>query len=647
MFRKIISYVIFVTFFSAVTSVAKDTTTVKMNPVTVTASRVPSLYSESARVVSIIDSKQIENAAVQSVPDLLEFASGVDVRQRGHLGVQSDISIRGGSFDQTMVLLNGINITNSQTGHHNMNLPVDLSSIERIEILQGPGSRVFGPNAFSGAINIITKESNTNQLSINSTGGDFGFYNLGFNGTFNTTVSSTFISASKKKSDGFIENTDFDELNIYAKHKHQIGSSKLTFQAGHNDKEFGANSFYTPKFPNQFEHTRSSFASLQFETGTKFKFMPSVYYKRHQDRFELFRYNPASWYKNHNYHLTSVAGVQLNLSYTSDYGITNFGIEDRSEYILSTNLGNDLNDPIDVPFEDNAVFNKDYKRNHATVFLEHNYFLEKFTLGGGLAVNYTEDYGTNVTGGIDIAYKLNTNTTIFTSLNNTMRMPTFTDLFYSGPTNYGNPDLKPEKAYSIEAGMKYNNSYFRSTASAFVRQGSDLIDWIREKPEDEKWTTKNLTEMTTVGFELSNYFLLKNILGSSSPFNYINLSYTFTDNSKTSEDYISFYVMDNLRHKLTFAINHDIIYNLKADWKFSYQDRNGTYTHFDTNTKEMTGERPYDDTFILDAKLYYEFDNFTVSAEVSNLLDNKVSDIPNVALPGRWVKIGFQSTLNY
>ncbi len=647
MFGKILNHVIFVFFFVTVTSVAKDTTTVKVNPITVTASRVPTLYSESARVVTIIDEQQIENAAVQSISDLLEFASGIDVRQRGNLGVQSDISIRGGSSDQTMILLNGINITDSQTGHHNMNIPVDLESISKIEILQGSGSRVFGPNAFSGAINIITKASKNNQLAINASGGEYGYYNTGFNGTINSTLSSTFVSVSKQKSDGFIDNTDFNTLNIYTKHEQELFDSKFVLQAGHNDKQFGANSFYTPKYPNQFEHTRSSFASLQMETGTKLKFTPSVYYRRHQDRFELFRTNPSDWYTSHNYHLTNTYGTQANLSYTSFIGITNIGLEHRLEKLLSNKLGYSISEPKEVPFENNAFFDKEYQRNLTTIFIEHNAYINDVTLSGGLALNYSDDYGTNYTGGIDLAYKINDNINLFTSVNNTLRLPTYTELFYTGPTNLGNPELMPEKAYSFETGVKYRNSFMRSTASGFVRQGKDLIDWIKNNTSDDKWTTKNLTELTTLGFDVSNYVYLKKLLGTSSPFNYINLSYTFISNSKSSDEFISYYVMDNLRHKLTFAINHDIYAGLKADWKFSYQDRNGTYTSFNSTTMQSGVEKPYNDMFILDAKLYYNFESFTLFAEVSNILDNQVADIPNVAVPGRWIRMGLKTNLDF
>ena len=139
----------------------------KLDEVVVSAQRASVTYSQMARVVTIMDKEAIESAPVQSLQDLLEYVLNVDVRQRGNHGVQADVSIRGGSFDQTMILLDGVNITDPQTGHLSLNLPVDIESIERVEVLQGPGARVYGPNAFSGAINFITGTGNKNNLKAN------------------------------------------------------------------------------------------------------------------------------------------------------------------------------------------------------------------------------------------------------------------------------------------------------------------------------------------------------------------------------------------------------------------------------------------------------------------------------------------------
>ena len=132
----------------------------------VSAQRAPVAFSQVARIVSVITREEIEAAPVQSIQELLEYALSVDVRQRGVHGVQADISVRGGSFDQTLILLNGINISDPQTGHHSLNLPVSIKNIQRIEILEGPAARIFGPNAFSGAINIITTSEGSSSIKL-------------------------------------------------------------------------------------------------------------------------------------------------------------------------------------------------------------------------------------------------------------------------------------------------------------------------------------------------------------------------------------------------------------------------------------------------------------------------------------------------
>ncbi|MDZ7605551.1 MAG: TonB-dependent receptor plug domain-containing protein, partial [Cyclobacteriaceae bacterium] len=148
-----------------------------------------------------IERKEIESSPAQSVQDLLEYVAGVDVRQRGAEGVQADVSIRGGTFDQTLILLNGINITDPQTGHHNLNIPVSLSQIERIEILEGPAARVYGPNAFSGAINIVTRQSGSNSVDLQLSSGSFRYFDADLAGSFKTGKLQNSISLNKKLSE--------------------------------------------------------------------------------------------------------------------------------------------------------------------------------------------------------------------------------------------------------------------------------------------------------------------------------------------------------------------------------------------------------------------------------------------------------------
>ena len=130
---------------------------VTLDEVSITGSRAPMTRSQAARMVSVLERKDIETAPVQSVNDLLKYVASVDARQRGPIGAQTDVSIRGGNYEQITILLNGINICDPQTGHNAFDFPVDASDIERIEVLEGPAGRVFGTSSLLGAINIVTK----------------------------------------------------------------------------------------------------------------------------------------------------------------------------------------------------------------------------------------------------------------------------------------------------------------------------------------------------------------------------------------------------------------------------------------------------------------------------------------------------------
>lgn len=136
---------------------AQNDTTKNLNEVMVRENRLKLPFSKQNRNIWIIDNQQIKNLPSRSVSELLSYVTGVDVRQRGPGGVQADISIDGGTFDQTLVLINGIKVSDPQTGHNMMNLPISVDDIDHIEVLRGSASRIYGTNALTGAINIVTK----------------------------------------------------------------------------------------------------------------------------------------------------------------------------------------------------------------------------------------------------------------------------------------------------------------------------------------------------------------------------------------------------------------------------------------------------------------------------------------------------------
>jgi vitamin B12 transporter len=257
-------------------------------------------------------------------------------------------------------------------------------------------------------------------------------------------------------SDGFTENTDFKTGNIFYRSTTSLGASKLDMQGGYNQKAFGANSFYTPRFPDQFEATRTGFASLQLIPDGSINLKPTIYWRRHHDRFELFRDNAPDWYSSHNYHMTDVAGASLNWSNTGKLGVSSLGLDYRYERIFSSVLGEPLAKQTAVKGYDDAFFSHSYQRSGFSIMVEHTIYAGNFSASAGLLtyLNTDLDNGVSFFPGLDLGWEFIPNWRWFASTNRTLRLPTFTDLFYSGPGNIGNPLLKPEEAISVETGLK-------------------------------------------------------------------------------------------------------------------------------------------------------------------------------------------------
>ncbi|MHA7108926.1 TonB-dependent receptor plug domain-containing protein [Sunxiuqinia elliptica] len=613
-----------------------------LDEIEVSAQRAPVTYSQVARIISVIEKDQIDAAPVNSIQDLLEYALSVDIRQRGTHGVQADVSVRGGSFDQTLILLNGINLSDPQTGHHNFNLPVSFKSIKRIEVLEGPAARVYGPNAFAGAINIVTEPSDNDALGIDLSYGEHQLRDINLSANKQLGKLSNYLAFNNKASDGYIENTDFETYNLFYHGRLKTDAGRLDMQAGFSNKAFGANSFYTPAYPNQFEETKTTFASVKFDTGNKVHFTPTLYWRRHQDRFELFRDEPASWYKGHNYHMTDVLGTSLNSWFTNALGKTAFGAEFRSENIWSNVLGEPMEEPIDVPGEDGQQFTNSHSRTTASFFGEHTFYIGQLTVSGGAMANWISDlnYEWNIYPGVDLSYQVSDPVKLYASFNKSLRMPTFTDLYYNGPTNKGNPSLKPERSTTIEGGVKWNTDFLHLQTGYYHRVGKDLIDWVRES-EDFLWETRNLTEISSNGIEFIASLDVPAMIGQPFFIRKINTNYAYNSLNKAQSDFLSNYVLDNLKHKLVLSVDHQIWKNLQASWNFRFQDRNGSYAQFED--KAYVGEADYESFWLTDLKVYWKTERLQLSCSVANLFDQQYVDLGNIAQPGRWISFG----LNY
>lgn len=608
--------------------------TVWINEVKVSAKRTASIYAENARMITIITQEEIKQAPIQSISDLLEYAVNVDVRQRGSHGVQSDISIRGGSFDQTLILINGIPFNDPQTGHHNGDLPFDINNIKQIEILEGPATRIFGPNAFSGAINIITGSSKKNNARVKLAAGEHKLYNLGLSANITNDELVSNFSISQVGSDGYIENTDYKIINAHYFGSYTLKNSKINLQAAYQDKSFGANSFYTPKYPNQYEQTKTRFISSEWSGGEELRYSVSAYYKEHNDRFELFRSEPAAWYAGHNYHLTKVLGFQSNIQFNSTLGRSAFGMSYRNEKVQSNVLGLPLDKNIAVMGETDIYYTKGDSRDNLSFYIEQAYYGQHLSVTAGVMANYHSVYDWEWFPGLDISYHFSNELSLIGSVNKSFRVPTYTDLYYVGPTNLGNIDIVPEEAVTYEAGLKYGNKNFIAEAVYFIRDGKNIIDWVRVNDE-VKWESRNITELTTKGFEF-NFMLSPSFFAQHDlPIHRLRLSYAFIDVTKSSEDFFSRYALDYLKHKVSLNLSHKVKGNVSLNWYMTYQDRAGTYLDFSSGI-----ETAYDPIVLLDTRLSWEIENWNVYLEASNLFDVSYFDISNVGMPGRWIKAG-------
>jgi len=627
-----------------------------INEVVVSSNRTEKVFKEVSRIVTVIPHNEIQDSPAQTLQDLLRYAMNVDIRQRGANGVQADVSIRGGSFEQTLFLLNSIPINDPQTGHHNLNIPIDFESIDRIEILSGPGARIFGPNAFSGAINIITDSKAEKRIRASISGGQWGLYSGNAAISYNKGNLNNYLSVGINRSNGYHENTDFNSKQLFYHASLKTTYGIFDLQTGYLNKSFGANSFYSPKYPNQFEQIRNLLSSIGYnKTSDNITFSSKAYWRRNHDRFELFRedkfnyqegyfvtsendtakyYQSNYYYPGHNYHLTDVMGINANMSVSTILGTTSLGFDYRNEHIYSNVLGSLLENQIEAIGEDRGMFTKEAERNHFNVFVEQDYNYKKLNISFGGLFHFNSEYGGYFPMGMEASYWLTSELKIFASVNQAVRMPTFTDLYYDGPDNNGNPNLKPEKAICSELGLKGYSGFIRWTANGFIRDTKDAIDWVK-KVNDADYTTTNYTQLYASGLELSARINFKTIQGINSFVNYLNLSYNYTNlNKETDSTMVSAYSLDYLRHKINISADHTLYKSLGFSWNIAYQNRNGAYTNIN---KEEIAYTPF---MLVDTKIYWREKKYEAFIEVSNLLNTNYYDLGGIIQPGRWIRAG-------
>ncbi len=644
-----------------------DTTNINIQQITVVAQK-QTPYETAAKQVTTIDSSLLETNIRLALTDILENFGAIDIRQRGGDDTQADISIRGSSFDQVAILIDGVNFTDFQTGHYNLDLPVPLFSIEKIRIIEGPAARFYGAGALAGAVDIITVSGI--EENILKTNLEFGQYGLGKLETA-LMLSVDNISGSldiyKSVSNGYTTNTDYDINKVFLTFNRvsPLGYGTVSLRSGYLDKSYGAYNFYTPLYPYQYEKIRSFLNLLGYQTPDNFpvKLKTSIYQRTHYDIFELFRedrgwyvrtdsgyfvmngdtakfypdiYEPWNYYRSHNFHITNLYGATVRSQFSTGKHLDIFtGAEIRYQQIRSNRLGLP-SDTVKFPFYPGAYLDKSASRTNASFYANVRLKLGKLVASAGVFDFYGSQYGNHLLGGADISLNLK-NTKLYASINQALREPTFTELYYQGPANQGNPDLQPETATTYEAGLETQGK-LQVKSALFYRKGQNIIDWVRQSATD-KWQAANYTRLDTYGFELFAGMTTGNPL-----IRHIQLVYKYTDQTKTTGTLLSKYVLDYLKHYAALYIDGR---KKRNGWNLNiiFADRNGSFEWYDPQTQSFS-ERPYEPYLLVNLTLYHDFNKTRAYIAADNLLNWHYYDISNVALPGIWIKFGISSTIN-
>lgn len=569
------------------------------------------LNGNYGRDVQVITKKDIQSLPVRSVNELLGYVSGLDIRERGPFGAQADLSMMGAGFEQCLILINGVPMRDPQTGHHMLNLPVDLSQIERIEVMNGTAGRIYGSNALAGAINIIISapKSGTSFVeTFNATASSQeGFVANGIQAmaAFGKGKSQHSISLGQFKTNGYRYNSANDQQRIsYLGHYQLKRNNTVDVMAGYFKNNFGANAFYAyPYDKDAFEEVNTSFVSAKaniIDQKNIWTFKPIVYARFNKDHYVFIKDNPSYYENTHN---SAAAGLELHATRANKFGQFGLGAEARTEMIRSTNLG-------------------DHNRSFYNIYGEERFMLGKFNTTLGVNAQYNSANGVSFFPGIETIRHFTNKSAIFANVGTGNRLPSYTELYYSDRSNTGNDSLLGEKARNVEMGFKKFGK-LNFTASGFYRSVFNAINYTRESDLD-KWTPSNFTTVNFLGVNANLHWQV----GDNTS---LKLNYTYLDAQLgTENDVQSKYALYHARHRITFQYRQNITKTLSTNLTVRYTERfTGTnYTVFDFRGMWKLNE------------------NITMNFDVTNLLDRKYIDQGYIEMPGRWFRVGFRFNIN-
>ena len=564
--------------------------------VVVTAASTPVEMGTVTRTVTVITREQIDALPAHSIADVLRLTSSIDVRARGVRGVQTDFAVRGANFGQMLVLVDGVRVNDAQSGHHNGDIPVALDDVERIEILYGPGSALFGADAFGGTVNVITRRT-VERPTVQVQGGSFGLASgRGEAGFEHGSVGQT-VGVASERSSGFMYDRDY--ANVIARGRTSFGDrSSVSF--AFLGKEFGANNFYGGNAPSR-EWTNQTLISgdHQFGTSAGWAFTARGSYRTHGDHFIFNQLNPQL---SDNRHRTHAVLGEVAASRRVGAGSVTVGIESGGDWIRSTNLG-------------------DHELGRVSGFGEWRYeFSRRVQVDGALRVDRYSQFGASWNPSAGIGWWATDAVRLRASAARAFRVPTFTERYYSDPANLARAEVGPETAWAGEGGADvFLRHCWLLQATFFGRAESDVIDWLRPTIAD-RWQTYNVRDVDTLGFELG---VQKTFARGA----FVTAQYTGVDLDAAAVTQLSKYVLDYAPRSLAVAGLLPLPAAFSVAPRIEYRRRS-----------RPAGTSDY---VLLDLRVSKRVGRFAdLYVEGSNLLDREYQEIAGVSMPGATAAIG-------
>ncbi|MBL7739806.1 MAG: TonB-dependent receptor [Chitinophagaceae bacterium] len=614
----------------------------ELDPVTVTASIAPEKVSRTGRNLFVIPGERFSKLPVHSIDELLRYLPGIEVQMRGPAGSQSDIVLRGGTFQQVLVIIDGVRVNDANTGHFTSYIPISPAEIEKVEVLKGASSAIYGSEAVGGVIHVITKAFAAKQgkksasFTAQGTAGQYNLLNVNAGGVLSgekSVLNAGFLSTNADGQQQRGIKGYFHNKTASASFGYFITPQwHLALRTSWDERDFAAQNFYTTfASDTSTEKVKTSWSQLQVTNLQKNnKLQLDIGYKFLEDKFIF----------------NSASAANLNKSYLLQGLITDEWTINNSSVLTSG-----------IQFINKRISSNDRGKHtvgQAALFAVLNKKLgEYFTVSPGLRLEWNERSGTQLIPQANFSYR-KSKWQLRASGGKTIRDADFTERF----NNYGralvtsgrigNPGLETESSFSYEAGADYfATGNIKISSTFFQRYHKDLIDYVTTpyadmprkdnlSPSGTYALAKNISKVTTTGLE-TEIQVSKKINERQNIWSTIGVVWL---ESKSSSATPSFYISSHAR----WLANFNIIYS----YKWLSVGVNGLYKkrqpQATANPAIATVSADY---FLLNVKLEASFWQQRIAAfvQADNILDREYTDILGSRMPGQWLMGGIKLSL--